>query len=307
MNARTRTRTHKPTTRPTARLARRLAAASVVAATMFGLAAGPASADFGANVATIKQTGFQAYGTYAHMQWTADVPSTVIEVSTATPQQVNGKWQFPGPAMKQTVPKSGGAFEYYALALKPATKYHVILTAPANGNKGSAQAKGEFTTKARVQLLTTFDSIHVIDDGDGGTKGAGDLWWHFDTSYSSWSDGWHKSASSGDTFAVNPDGEGSYVAGALYLNNPSSVTVTLQGIEDDVWGIGDWSCGLFGQYSGEPDTWSGDCSEGAFAQTVVQLPTYVFEGNAIPFTASTPTSRVPMQFSVSGTVQAIYG
>ena len=142
----------------------------------------------------------------------------------------------------------------------------------------------------RVQLLTTFDSIHVINDGDGGTKGAGDLWWHFDTSYSSWSDGWHKSASSGDTFAVNPEGEGSYVAGALYLNSPPSVTVTLQGIEDDVWGAGDWSCGLFGQYSGEPDTWSNHCSEGAFAQAQVQLPTYFFEGNAVPFTASTPTT-----------------
>jgi hypothetical protein len=300
------THDHRSTSRRPGRLGRRLAAASVVAATMFGLTTGPASADFGANVATIKQTGFQAYGTYAHMQWTADVPSTVIEVSTASAQQVNGKWQFPGAAMKQTVQKSGGAFEYYAQPLKPATTYHVILTALASGTKGSAQAKGEFTTKTRMQLITTFDSIHVIDDGDDGIKGAGDLWWHFDTSYSSWSDGWHRSASSGSTFAVNPEGEGSYVAGALYLNSPSSVTVTLQGIEDDVWGAGDWDCGIFGQYSGEPDTWSNSCSEGAFAQTVVQLPTYLFEGNAVPFTASTPTTRVPMQFSVSGTVQAIY-
>jgi hypothetical protein len=306
MNART--HDHPSTSRRPGRLGRRLAAASVVAATMFGLAAGPASAGpgFGDNVATIKQTGFQAYGTYAHMQWTADVPSTVIEVSTALPQQVNGKWQFPGAAMKDSVLKSGGAFEYYAFPLHPGTKYNVILTAPATGNKGMAQVRGGFTTKTRVQLLTTFNSIHVIDDGDDGIKGAGDLWWHFKTSYSPWSDGWHKSASSGSTFAVNPEGEGSYVAGALNFNDPSSVTVTLQGIEDDVWGAGDWSCGLFGQYSGEPDTWSGDCSEGAFAQTVVQLPTYFFESNAVPFTASTPTSRVPMQFSVTGTVQAIY-
>ena len=61
-------------------------------------------------------------------------------------------------------------------------------------------------------------------------------------------------------------------------------------------------------YSGEPDTWSGDCSEGAFAQAQVQLPTYFLEGKAVPFTASTPTdtSRVPMQFTVSGTVRAVY-
>ena len=37
----------------------------------------------------------QAYGTYAHMQWTANIPTTVIEVSTAVPQQVNGKWRSP--------------------------------------------------------------------------------------------------------------------------------------------------------------------------------------------------------------------
>ena len=72
MNART--HSHTSTTRPTGRLGRRLAAAAAVAATLFGVAAGPASADFGANIATIKQTGFQAHGTYAHMQWTAERP-----------------------------------------------------------------------------------------------------------------------------------------------------------------------------------------------------------------------------------------
>ena len=125
-----RTPNHTSTTRPTGRLARRLAAASVVAATLFGLAAGPASADFGANVATIKQTGFQAHGTYAHMQWTANVLSTVIEVSTAVAAAGERQVAVPrDPAMKQTVPMQGGEFEYYARRCKPATKYNVILTA----------------------------------------------------------------------------------------------------------------------------------------------------------------------------------
>ena len=145
---------------------------------------------------------------------------------------------------------SRGRVEYYAQPLKPATKYHVVLTALASGNLGSAQAKGEFTTKARIQLLTSFDSIHVSNDGDGGTKGAGDLWWHFDTSYSSWSDGWHRVGVERWTPSPStPTAKARTVAGALHLNGPSSVTVTSQGIEDDD-GLGDFGCGSFGSLLG---------------------------------------------------------
>ena len=142
MNART--HNHTSTPRRTGRFGRRLAAASVVAATLFGLAAGPASADFGANVATIKQTGFQAHGTYAHMQWTADVLSTVIEVSTAAPQQVNGKWQFPGPATKATVPMQGGKFEYYARPLQPAHQVQRDPHRSGQWKQGNGPGQGGF-------------------------------------------------------------------------------------------------------------------------------------------------------------------
>ena len=304
----TTTRNLTSNSRRTGRLARRLAAASVVAGTLFGVAAGPASAGpgLGGNVATIKQTGLQRGGTYAGLQWTANVPSTVVEISTNAPQQVNGTWKFAMSPTAATVQKENGAFQYDALGLKPSTKYHVILTALASGNVGANQAVGEFTTKIRTLVLASFDSIHVIDDGDSGTKGAGDLWWHFDTSFSSWSSGWHRSATSGSTFAVDFNGVGPIVAGGCCVTG-SSVTVTLQAVEDDVYGPHDSRAAGFGEYSGAPETWSTHCSEGAFAQAEVQLPSYVWESQPRSFEATTGTSgRTPIQFTVSGTVQAIY-
>lgn len=285
-----------------------LAAASAVVATLIGPAAGSASAGLPlGNQATITQTGLDVGGTWAELRWTANVSSTVVETAPTPPQQVNGKWQFAYSHTTQTVQKQNGGFKYLALPLSTDTTYYVVLTTPATGNLASTQVKGQFRTKARTNTRVTFDEIHVISDADSGLKGEGDLWWFFDTSFSQWSNGWNRPADSGDTFAVAPTGHPGYAISGWGSTAPS-VTVTVQGAEDDVWGYGDWACGLMSSshpWSGEPSQESNDCYETAFAQAEVKFPTHYFEGNEVPFTATVGRSPA-LQFTVTGTIQATY-
>ncbi len=66
---------------------RRLIAAGAVAGSLVGLLPTQASADLGyAAGVTIKQTGLLVRGTWAQLQWTANVGSTKLEVSSAAPR-----------------------------------------------------------------------------------------------------------------------------------------------------------------------------------------------------------------------------
>ena len=303
------TTTHpRPTSRRTGRLGLRVAAASVVMASLIGAVAGTASADLGVgSKAKITQTGLAVHGTWANLRWTANVSgSTTIRISTTPPTLENGVWKSPADSTYGVVPKQNGEYSYNALALKPATKYHVVITTPAEGDLALTQVVGQFTTKKIVSIKATFDEVHVSDDGDGVGKGAGDLWWYFGTSFASWTPGWHRSTSSGDSFAVPAE------RGVLSATNPyvgSAVTVTLQAAEDDIaWNDGSCNVGHTGfeTWNWAPLIDSYDCAEYSFAQTLVQLPTYVWEDQPRSFKASTPSSRTPLGFTVSGTIQVTY-
>ena len=288
---------------------RRLVAATAVAGSLVGVLASSASADLGYGAgATIKQTGLAVHGTWAQLDWTANVPSTKLEVSPAAPKLVSGKWTFDSTILSTTVPKENGAFSKSVMSLDPASKYHVVLTTPQTGNLVSTQAVGQFTTLARTQVAVTFDEIHVIDDADGVGKGAGDLWWYFDTSFSGWSTGWHRPADSGDTFAVDyhaggsSRGQGNYEA--YGTNVPNAFQVTTQALEDDI-GWNDFGCsGEFETPAGLPEQGSNDCTESAYASATLSLPTFVFESNVMPFTLT--TERGAVKFSVTGTYKATY-
>lgn len=303
--------TNRPrhTSRRIGRLGLRAAATSLVMALSIGAAAGSASADLGVGPkAKITQTGLAVHGTWANLRWTANVSSwTLIRISTAPPALENGVWTSPPDSTYGVVHKENGEYSYNALALKPATKYHVVITTPAEGDLALTQAVGQFTTKKIVSIKATFDKVHVSDDGDGLGKGAGDLWWYFSTSFASWTPGWHRSTSSGDSFTVPAE------RGVLSALNPyvgSAVTVTLQAAEDDIaWNDGSCNVGHTGF-----DTWKGggalidsyDCAEYSFAQTTVNLPGYVWESQPAAFSASTPSSRSPLGFTVNGKIQVTY-
>jgi len=156
---------------------------------------------------------------------------------------------------------------------------------------------------AIASIKATFDQVHFSDDGDGPGKGAGDLWWYFDTSFTAWADGWHRSTSSGDSFTVPAErGE----LGAIYSNVGKAVTVTLQAAEDDV-SLSDFGCsGLFTKWIDDgPYIGSNTCAQHSSAQANAELPTYVWEDQPKAFSAS-PPSRTPLGFSVTGTIQVTY-
>jgi hypothetical protein len=286
---------------------RRLIAVGAVAGSLVAIAPGSASADlqFAAG-ATIKQTGLQVFGTWTRMD--ANVSSTRLDVSSAAPKLVNGRWAFDSTVYSANVAKKNGVFADNVLALNPASKYHVILTTPATTKLVSTQAAGQFTTLARTQVAVTFDEIHVIDDADGFGKGAGDLWWYFDTSFSGWSIGWHRPAHSGDTFAVDyhagssSHGQGNYEASGS--NVPNTFEITTQALEDDIaWNDG--ICGGdFESPFGLPLQQSGDCFQAAYASKTITLPTFVFESAEHSF--SMTTDRGAVKFRVSGTYKATY-
>jgi hypothetical protein len=288
---------------------RRLVAATAVTGSLMGVLASSASADLGYTTgATIKQTGLDVHGTWAQLQWTANVASTKLDVSLSQPKLVNGKWTFDSTVLSTTVSKENGAFTKTLSGLIPAHTYKVILTTPQTESLASTQALGQFTTLARTQVVVTFDEIHVIDDADGWGKGAGDLWWYFNTTFSGWSTGWHRPADSGDTFAVDfhhpnsSHGIGSYVATGA--NVPNAFMVQTQALEDDI-GVGDWSCiGEWETPAGLPYQESNTCAESAYASKTVILPTYIFESVPQPFTLL--TDRGAVKFSVTGTFRAIY-
>ena len=295
----------RPTSRPARRIGLRVAATSLVMASLIGTAAGTASADLGVgSKAKITQTSLAVHGTYAHLEWTANVSSwTLIRISTTPPTLKDGFWTSPPDSTYGVVHKQNGEYSYNALDLKPNTKYHVVLTTPAEGDLALTQAVGQFTTKRIVSIKATFDQVHVSDDGDGFGKGAGDLWWYFSTSFTPWTDGWYRPTSSGDSFTVPAErGE----LGALNPYVGKSVTVTLQGRDDDVAGFKDFGCGLFDKWIGEPAIGSNNCADLSYASTLVELPTYVWEDQPKPFAASTPSSRTPLVFSVTGTIQVTY-
>ena len=288
---------------------RRLIAVGAAAGSLVGLLPNQASADIGyAAGATIKQTGLLVRGTWAELSWTANVASTKLEVSPAAPSLVNGKWVLPNPVFTATVQKEDGAFTQAVTGLNPSVKYHVLLTTPPTGNLVSTQAVGQFTTLTRTQVVVTFDEIHLMDDADGFGKGAGDLWWYFNTTFSGWSGGWHRPADSGDTFAVDyhhlgsSHGQGNYEA--VGTNVPNAFLVMTQALEDDIaWN--DFGCGgEFYSPVGLPVQDSNDCVESAYASKTLTLPTYFFESNEQPF--SMVTERGPVKFGVTGTYRAIY-
>ena len=288
---------------------RLLVAAGAIAGSLVAVMPGSASADLQAGAkATIKQTGLDVFGTWAQLQWTANVSSTKLEVSPAAPKLVNGRWVFDSTVYSTNVAKQNGVFAENVIALNPGSKYHVVLTTPATQTLVSTQAVGQFTTLARTKVVVTFDEIHVADDADGVGKGAGDLWWYFDTSFSAWSNGWHRPADSGDTFAVDyhsgssSRGQGSYVATGS--NVPDAFLVTTQAIEDDI-GWNDFGCaGLWETQHNLPHQHSTDCADSAYASKTLHLPTFVFESNVQSFTMTTNTG--PVKFSVTGTYKATY-
>lgn len=289
---------------------RHLVAVGAASASLLALAPGSASADLGytSPSATIKQTGLAVHGTWARLEWSANVSSTKLEVSTSAPKQVNGTWVVDNPVHSSSVPKVDGAFAKSVTGLKPSTKYNVILTTPATANLASTQALGQFTTLTRTQVHVTFDEIHVIDDADGFGKGAGDLWWYFNTTFSGWSTGWHRPADSGDTFEIDyhaggsSHGQGNYEATGTYVAD--AFQVMTQAIEDDIaWN--DYGCsGLWETQTNLPTQGSTTCADSAYASKTIVLPTYAFESNLQTF--SMTTDQGPVKFTVSGTYQATY-
>jgi hypothetical protein len=288
---------------------RHLVAAGAATASLLALAPGSASADLGyTSGATITQTGLDVHGTWARLEWTTNVSVTKIEVATSAPKQVNGAWVVDNPVHSSSVPKVDGGFAKSVTGLKPSTKYNVILTTPAMSNLPSTQALGQFTTLTRTQVHVTFDEIHVSDDADGFGKGAGDLWWYFDTSFSGWSNGWHRPASSGDTFTVDyHDGGSSHGQGNFEVtgsNVPYSFKLSTQAIEDDI-SFGDVGCaGLWETQTNLPHQGSTTCADSAYATKTLTLPTFVFEDSVQAFTMTTDSGRV--KFTVTGTYQATY-
>ncbi len=301
-------RTHSTRSAASA-VARPLLAIGLITGSLFGLLSGPASANWQQAGATIKQTGMTAHGTWAMLEWTANVPSTTVQVSSSPPTLTNGKWSFANAVYAATAYKQNDAFAEQVTGLNPATKYHVILTTPATGNMVSTQALGQFTTLARTQVVVTFNQIHVTDDADGGAKGAGDLWWYFNTTFAGWSDGWQKSAHSGDTIQVNfpddPNASRPVPYKVTGTNVPNAFEVIIQAVEDDTWGYGDSGCPAYDKPNPTfPYEDAESCSQAGYTSKNISLPTFVFESQITPFTMA--TSSGPVKFSVTGTVTATY-